>query len=154
MAAAESLDLRIRAGTGEATTLPAGLPDPPAAARTGDPFADAMALAAAQGGPGGTGSAATRRCVRYAALLHCLNGSSRVPATELMNARSDVMHMVRGIPHSHKAFTESLVPRVQHPTAYNATCIPRYWTARSVLRLSLQSSIIMYAALACMLAPL
>ena len=54
MAAAESLDLRMRAGTVEATTLSAGLPDPPAAARTGDPFADAMALAAAQGGPSGT----------------------------------------------------------------------------------------------------
>ena len=53
MAAAESLDLRTRAGTAEATTLPAGLPDPPVAARTGDPFADAMALAAAQGGPSG-----------------------------------------------------------------------------------------------------
>ncbi len=54
MAAAESLDLRMRAGIAEeATTLPAVLLDPPAAARTGDPVADAMALAAAQGGPSG-----------------------------------------------------------------------------------------------------
>lgn len=51
MAAAESLDLRMRAGTAEATMLP---PEPHTAhARTGDPYADAMALAAAQGGPSG-----------------------------------------------------------------------------------------------------
>ena len=73
MAAAAALDLGMRAGT----VAEAPLPDP-RAARGRDPFADAMALAAAQGGEDSDAAALQREGVRCSRRHHAVPTVTRL----------------------------------------------------------------------------
>ena len=77
MAAAEALDLRLRAGTAaEATPL---LPDPAGnTARVRDPVADAMALASGQARPSGA-AVLQREGAAAVSLMHSLDSLCDVP---------------------------------------------------------------------------